>query len=188
MTFVSERGTAAALLLALALLALVADGWRALRSATTAEDRLAACALVGTIVAVVVVGMFDAVLLLPPPAMITWAALGALAPVPRERAAIDLSLGRRALLVFAVTALGLLAIWRSGAQLAAMSIFSTSSRTSRLERASTLDPGSYRIHLRLAEGYLRRGSCSRARAHANAARDLFPSAPAPKRVLSRCGR
>jgi O-antigen ligase len=188
MTFVSERGAAAAVLLALALLALVADGWRALRSATTAEDRLAACALVGTIVAAVVVGMFDAVLLLPPPALITWAALGALAPVPRERSAIDLSLGRRALLVFGVTALGLLAIWRSGSQLVAMSIYSNSSRTSRLERASTLDPGSYRIHLRLAEGYSRRGSCSRARAHASAARDLFPSAPAPKRILSRCGR
>jgi hypothetical protein len=143
---------------------------------------------VGTIAAVTVVGMFDAVLLLPPPAMITWAALGALAPVPRERAAIDLSLGRRALFVFGVTTLGLLAIWRSGSQLVAMSIYSNSSRTSRLERASAVDPGSYRMHLRLAEGYLRRGSCSRARRHATAARELFPNAPAPKRVLARCGR
>lgn len=188
MTFVSERGAAAALLLGVALLALIADGWRALRSAMSAEDRLAACALVGTIAAAVVVGMFDAVLLLPPPAMITWAALGALAPVPRERAVIDVTLARRALLVFGVTALGALAIWRSGSQLIAMSIFSNNTRTSRLETASTLDPGNYRIHLRLAESYLRRGSCSRARTHARAARDLYPNAPAPKRVLSRCGR
>jgi len=188
MTFVSERGTVAAVLLGLALIALVADGWRALRGAASAQDRLAACALVGTIAAVVVVGMFDAVLLLPPPALITWAALGALAPVPRERSAFDLGLGRRALLVFLVAALGALAVWRSASQLVAMSIFSGTTRTSRLERASTLDPGSYRIHLRLAEGYLRRGSCTRAREHARAARDLFPNAPAPKRVLSRCGR
>ena len=188
MTFVSERGTLATIVLGLALLALIADGWRALRSATTPADRLAACALVGTIAAVVVVGMFDAVLLLPPPALLTWAALGALAPVPRERTAIDLGLGKRALFVFVVAALGALAVWRSASQLMAMSIFSTSTRTSRLERASVLDPGSYRIHLRLAEGYLRRGSCARARAHAAAARDLYPSAPAPKRVLSRCGR
>jgi hypothetical protein len=188
MTFVSERGAAAAIVLGLALLALVADGWRALRAATSPEDRLAACALVGTIAAVVVVGMFDAVLLLPPPALITWAALGALAPAPRERAAFDLTLTRRALLVFVVAALGALAVWRSASQLAAMSIFSNSTRTSRLERASALDPGNYRIHLRLAEGYLRRGSCARARLHASAARDLFPSAPAPRRVLSRCGR
>jgi hypothetical protein len=132
--------------------------------------------------------MFDAVLLLPPPALLTWAALGALAPVPRERTVIDLGLGRRALFVFVVAALGALAVWRSASQLVAMSIFSTSTRTSRLEGASVLDPGNYRIHLRLAEGYLRRGSCSRARAHATAARALYPSAPAPKRVLSRCGR
>lgn len=188
MTFVSERGAAAALLLGVALLALVADGWRALRSATTAEDRLAACALVGTIAAAVVVGMFDAVLLLPPPAMITWAALGALAPVPRERAVIELTLARRALLVFLVAAVGALAVWRSASQLLAMSIFSNSSRTSRVEQASTIDPGNYRIHLRLAEGYLRRGSCARARRHASAARALYPNAPAPRRVLSRCGR
>jgi len=188
MTFVSERGAAATILLALALIALVADGWRALRGSASPQDRLAACALVGTIAAVMVVGMFDAVLLLPPPALITWAALGALAPVPRERAVIDLGLGRRALLVFLVAALGALAVWRSASQLVAMSIFSGTTRTSRLEQASILDPGSYRIQLRLAEGYLRRGSCTRARAHARAARDLFPNAPAPKRVLSRCGR
>jgi O-antigen ligase len=188
MTFVSERGAAAAIMLGLAFLALLADGWRALRRATTPEDRLAACALVGTIAAVVVVGMFDAVLLLPPPALITWAALGALAPVPRERAAIELTVGRRALFGFLVAALGALAVWRSASQVVAMSIFSNSTRTSRLERASALDPGNYRIHLRLAEGYQRRGSCSRARAHASAARELFPSAPAPKRVLARCGR
>lgn len=188
MTFVSERGTAATIVLGLALLALIADGWRALRSATSPEDRLAACALVGTIAAVAVVGMFDAVLLLPPPALLTWAALGALSPVPRERTAIDLGLGKRALFVFVVAALGALAVWRSASQLAAMSIFSTSTRTSRLEGASVLDPGNYRIHLRLADGYLRRGSCARARAHATAARELYPSAPAPKRVLSRCGR
>ena len=188
MTFVSERGTVATVMLGLALLALIADGWRALRAANAPEDRLAACALVGTVAALVVVGMFDAVLLLPAPALLSWAALGALAPVPRERAVVELSVARRILLLLAVAALGALAVWRSASQLMAMSIFSNSTRTSRLERASSLDPGSYRIHLRLAEGYLRRGTCTRARAHASAARDLFPSAPAPKRVLGRCGR
>lgn len=188
MTFVSERGTIATVMLGLALLALIADGWRALRAAAAPEDRLAACALVGTVAAVVVVGMFDAVLLLPAPALITWATLGALAPVPRERAAVELPLVRRALLMCVVAALGALAVWRSASQVRSMSVYSNSNRTSELERSSSLDPGSYRIHLRLAEGYLRRGSCSRARAHASAARALFPNAPAPKRVLARCGR
>lgn len=188
MTFVSERGTIATVILGLALLALIADGLRALRSAAAPEDRLAACALVGTIAALVVVGMFDAVLLLPAPALVSWAALGALAPAPRERAAFDLPFVRRVLLMSIVAVLGSLATWRSASQLRAMAVFSNSNRTSQLERSSALDPGSYRIQLRLAEGYLRRGSCTRARAHADAAHALFPSARAPKRVLARCGR
>jgi len=187
MAFVSERGLIATVMLGLALIALLADGWRALRAGVTPEDRLAACALVGTIVALVVVSLFDAVLLLPAPALLSWAALGALAPVPRERKAIDLSLVRRALLLAFVAVLGALAVWRSAAQLRAMAIYSNSNRTSQLELASSTDPGSYRIHLRLAEGYSRRGSCTKARAHASAARALFPNAPAPKRVLARCG-
>ena len=188
MTFVSERGMFAAAVLGLALLALVVDGLRAVRRATSPEDRLAACALVGTVAAILVVGSFDAVLLLPPPALLAWALLGALAPMPRERAAVEMSLPRRGLALLLVAAAGALAIARSAAQLEAMSIVSTSSRTSRLESASSLDPGSYRIHLRLAEGYLRRGSCSRVRVHAGAARALFPNAPRPKRLLAQCGR
>jgi hypothetical protein len=108
--------------------------------------------------------------------------------VPRERMAIELSLPRRALFLLIISALGALAIARSATQVGAMAIFSSSSRTSQLERASTLDPGSYRIHLRLAEGYLRRGSCTRSRTHASAARALFPNSPRPKRLLAQCGR
>jgi hypothetical protein len=90
------------------------------------------------------------------------------------------------LALLAVAALGGLALVRSAAQLGAMSIFSTTSRPSQLERASTLDPGSYRIHVRLADGYARRGSCARVRSHADAARQLFPSAPQPRRLLREC--
>jgi len=188
MAFVSERGVLATAMLGLALIALIADAWRALRAAGSPEDRLAACALVGTVVALVVVSLFDAVLLLPAPALLSWAALGALAPVPRERAAIELPLLRRVLAIVLVAVVGALAVMRSSAQLRAMAVYSGSNRTSQLERASSTDPGSYRIHLRLAEGYMRRGSCTKARAHAVAARALFPNAPAPRRVLARCGR
>jgi thioredoxin-like negative regulator of GroEL len=88
----------------------------------------------------------------------------------------------------AVAALGALAIVRSASQLSAMSIFSTTSRVTQLEQASVRDPGSYRIHVRLAEGYVRRGSCKRAIAHASAARALLPNAPQPRRLLASCGR
>jgi hypothetical protein len=69
-----------------------------------------------------------------------------------------------------------------------MSVFSSTTRVTRLEDASATDPGSYRIHVRLAEGYARRGSCRRAIAHASSARALFPNAAQPRRLLAACGR
>jgi O-antigen ligase len=187
MTFVSERGLASFLLLALAMVALLADGLRAVREGRTPEERLTACTLLGTLAILLVVGTFDAVLLLPVPALVAWTLLGALSPPTRERKAVVLSLALRALVVLGVVAIGGLAVARSVAQLSAMSTFSTTSRTTRLEAASALDPGSYRIHVRLAEGYVRRGSCKRALVHANAARELFPNAPQPRRLRAACG-
>jgi O-antigen ligase len=186
MTFISERGLASFVLLALAMLALLADGLRAVRNAPSPEERLTACTLLGTLAILVVVGTFDAVLLLPVPALAAWALLGALAPPSRERKAVTLTLPRRILALLAVAVVGGLTIMRSASQLSAMSIFSTTSRTARLEESSARDPGSYRIHLRLAEAYARQGSCRRVRTHASAARELYPNAPRPRRLLANC--
>jgi hypothetical protein len=151
------------------------------------EDRLRSATLLGTLAVLLVVGGFDAVLLLPVPALIAWAMLGALAAPSRERRVIALPAVRRAATTLASVVLLGLAAARSVAQLSAMAIFSTSTRTTRLERAAQLDPGSYRIEVRLATGYVNRGNCTRARAHASRALALFPNAPAPKRILRECG-
>jgi hypothetical protein len=68
-----------------------------------------------------------------------------------------------------------------------MSVFSTSTRAATLERASLLDPGSYRIHMRLAQSYAGRGNCQRVRPHARAARRLLPNAGEPRRFIAMCG-
>jgi len=188
MTFLSERGPLAFVLLALAVLALVVDAIRAMREPADPEGTLHAWALLGTLAVLLVVGTFDAVLLLPTPALIGWALLGALSPPPRERVAIELPPARRFGAMALVAALGGLAVTRSATQIAAMGVFESSSRASGVERAAALDPGSYRIHLRLAEAYIRRGSCKNARIHAGAAHDLYPNAPEPRRLLARCGR
>ena len=187
MTFVSERGLAAFVLLALAMLALMADGLRAVRDARTPEERLTACTLLGTLAILVVVGTFDAVLLLPVPALAAWTLLGALSPPTRERKAVSLPAPKRALAIVGVLIVGSLAVRRSAAQLSAMSIFSSTTRTARLEEASARDPGSYRIHVRLAESYTRRGGCKRILPHARAARSLYPHAAQPRRLLASCG-
>jgi hypothetical protein len=188
MTFVSERGVAAFVVLLLAVLALATDGLRAARRDPDPEERLAACALIGTLVVLLVVGAFDAVLLLPVPALIAWGLLGALSPPAQARRVVELSLPKRVLLGVGVLAVGAIAATRSATQIGAMSIVNATTRASQLERAATLDPGSYRIRVRLADAYLRRGSCSRASQHAGVARGLFPNAAEPKRLLAQCGR
>jgi Flp pilus assembly protein TadD len=82
---------------------------------------------------------------------------------------------------------GGIAVARSAFQLAAIATYSTSSRLATLDRASSYDPGSYRIHARLSAAYLSRGDCSHARPEARAARALFPNAAEPRRILASCG-
>jgi hypothetical protein len=52
--------------------------------------------------------------------------------------------------------------------------------------ASDLDPGSYRINMRVAQMYADRGRCGQARFYARRARGLFPHSPGPRQILSRC--
>jgi O-antigen ligase len=186
-TFLSERGPVALVVLGLALLALVIDALRWLRSSAGTDDKFSAAVLLATIVILVTVGTFDAVLLLPVAALVGWALLGALASPSRERRAIELTLPRRILALVLIAAIGALMVFRSGGQLMAMSLYATSARTATLERASALDPGSYRIHVRLAQLYIGRGDCKRGRVHANAAKQLFPSSPNARRLAAACG-
>ena len=100
---------------------------------------------------------------------------------------MDLGVARRIAAVALVTVLGGSVVARSTAQLTAMSMYATNSRASVLERASAIDPGSYRIHARLAQLYLGRGDCRRSRVHAGAAARLFPASPVARRLLGACG-
>jgi hypothetical protein len=135
----------------------------------------------------VIVGALDAVLLLPAPALIAWSLLGALAPAAPPRPSIALSERTRRWALVGVACVGALFAARSAMQITAMSMFSSASRLASLERASRADPGSYRIHVRLAEAFARRHSCEGVRSHADAALDLFPSAREPRRLLNSCG-
>ena len=185
--FVSERGLIATACLALAMLGLVVTAFRALpRPGGGGEDGLAALASLATIVAVVIVGAFDAVMLLPTPSAVFWPALGALAPAAATRVVVPAPRPLRMLAATAVLVCGLVAVAHSVAQLVAMDLYGDGTRVSAVEAAARWDPGSYRIQERLAEIDLRRGHCTAARTRAERARRLFPSAPAPRRVLGEC--
>ena len=183
----AERGPVALVVIGLALLALAMDGVRGLVDTTSTDGRVTSAVLLATLTIVVIVGTFDAVLLLPVGALVGWGLLGALSARSRERRAVELRTPRRLGLVAATLVIGGLIVARSSGQLAAMSVYATSTRGAVLERASSLDPGSYRIHARIAQLYVGRGDCKRARPHARAAKALFPESPTARRLVRACG-
>jgi hypothetical protein len=152
----------------------------------TSAARLAALTGAGVLGIAVLEGGFDAVLLLPAPALVVWAAVGALVPAGRVVRQVDLVKSRRRVLQLIVVAAGLSFVVLSGRKVRAMDIYTNGGTTAALDEAARLDPGSYRIQMRAADAWLGRGICARARPHALAARDLFPNAPAPKRLLAEC--
>jgi O-antigen ligase len=187
MAMISERGVLAFSFLMATVLALF---WRTLADLRSGQGRdgdrvLTAIALMGTIASLAVVGAFDAVLLIAAPTFLFWTLAGALAPPPPS--ASRGAAGARAWGTTAVVIVGIVAVTRSATQLAAMGTVNTSSRLAALGEAARLDPGSYRIRVRLAQAYLSRGDCQHARIEARAARELFPNAAEPKRVLASCG-
>jgi hypothetical protein len=101
------------------------------------------------------------------PTLIVWTAIGALwSPPPTMRP-------MRALIVIAAIVVSAVGAFRSGSQIAAMEIYASGTS---LERASQIDPGNYRIHMRLAR------RCE----HARAAHALYPHAQAALAAARRC--
>ena len=168
--YISERGLIATLCLALALITLAATGGAPLT-------------LIATVLAVFTVGAFDAVLLLPAPTLIVLAILGALAPPANPGWRVPIPRAVAAVIIFV---LGAAAIVRSTQEAVAMGIANDETSAGPLEIAARVDPGSYRIQVRVAEAEEHRGRCGATITHATAARKLFPSAPAPRHLLARC--
>jgi O-antigen ligase len=180
---VAERGIPAFVLLVLAIASIAKGGLRRLLHARDVEEGLAAMALLGTLAGVCIAGAFDAVLLLALPAFLVWAALGALS-APDEQAGDAKPVRQvwRTVLV-AIIAVAAIGAMRSSAQLVAMEIYATHGDRASLAHAARIDPGSYRVHLRLA----RMGGRARCE-NARAARALFPSAKAAAEVARGCGK
>ena len=186
--YAAERGAPATALLVLTFVAFLGLAvWHG-RVSRGGESVLGAFALAATVIVTIVVGAFDAVLLLAPPTLCVWLLLGVYAePVSASASRRGLTTGVRQWAPVVVFALTLAAVGRSALQIAAMETVSTSTRTSALARAALFDPGSYRIRLRLADAELEAGRCDRAKAQARAAHDLYPSAAGARQVLAACG-
>ena len=187
MAFLSERGVPGLLLLGLVGTSLALGAWARVRRGSRHTPALTDLTIVATLIAVAVVGSFDAVLLLPVPAFFAWTIVGALASSARPVREITLTHVSRRRLLIAVGLVGTVLVLRAGGQTSAMAIFSTAAGRAGQEVAARVDPGSYRIRMLLAQSWRRAGSCARARPHAEAAARLFPYYPAPTRLLRACG-
>jgi O-antigen ligase len=175
---IAERGIAALVLLALVFLRLARAGLRQLRRGRDTEEALDGAALLAIVAGATIAGTFDAVLLLAVPAFLVWTAFGALW-VPEESA--PRATWRWAFV--AIVMLSIVGIVRSTQQLMAMDIFITHSDRASLVRAAGIDPGNYRLRLRLAH-MGGRGRCEQARA----AHALFPTARAAIDASRGCGQ
>jgi O-antigen ligase len=182
----SERGVAAFLALAAFVVFLLGGALRTRYDpAAPPHDRLAAIAGGGVVLIAAIEGTFDAVLLLPTPAIVVWAAAGALIAAGTERRTLSPSSGRRLLLGCSFAVLTALTCVFSDRRIDAMRLYEVGT-SAAIESALAKDPGSYRIQMRAADYFLSRAQCPKARAHALAARTLFPWSPGPRRVLALC--
>jgi hypothetical protein len=75
---------------------------------------------------------------------------------------------------------------RSVAQTISMTEVGRGGMTAGWVNGAAWDPGSYRINVRVAELYARRGHCSFARTYARRAVSLFPNSPQAKRIARSC--
>ena len=186
--FLSERGAIATACLALAFLGLLVGGWRAaalaVESGNIDRPSLPLPSL-PTVVALVIVEAFECRLAAPSSLADRldhpWHARGYAHTAPTTRVSVPWTSARKAALVVIVTLAAGLAVARSTAQVAAMALYASATATGgserRLELAAQIDPGSYRIRIRLAEAYAQGRLCGRMRPQATAARSLYPSAP-----------
>jgi len=181
----AERGIPASLCLLLVGAAIALGAWARVRRGSRYVPSLSDLTIVATLIAVVVVGALDAVLLLPAPTLFVWTTVGALASTARPIREIRLTPVRRRALAAGVAIAGVGLILRSSAQVVAMGLSDGGTRR-QMELASAIDPGSYRIHMVLAQQYRAARRCDLARPHAERAAALFPNHPAPRVLLKAC--
>ncbi len=187
MALLAERGVPATVLLFLVGGSIALAAWGRVRNRQRRGSALEDLTVVATLIAAVVVGAFDAVLLLPAPTLFVWTAIGALATSARPIRELVLSPESRRRAIVGTAVVGGLLLAQSLSQVAAMSA-AGDGRREELARAARLDPASYRVRIMLAQRWRAAGRCDLARPHAARAAELFPHHPAPKAVLKACAR
>ena len=184
--FVSERGFVPAIALLSVFVILFFAALRRWGDLENPDAVLAQCVLAGTVVATMVVSAFDVVLVLAAPAFMVWSVLGATSGIRRSAREVTVAPAWLGLAAAALVFASLVSTARSVTQTMAMIAVGRGGLTAGWVAGAMWDPGSYRINLRVAELYSRRGRCSVARGYARQAVSLFPNSPEAKRIARNC--
>jgi hypothetical protein len=184
--FVSERGFVPAIALLSVFVTLFFSSLRRWSDLADPDAVLAQCVLAGTVVATMVVSAFDVVLVLGAPAFLVWSILGATSGIRRAGRQVNVTPAWLTPAAAALVLAALISTARSLTQTMAMSAVGRGGLTRGWVTGAMWDPGSYRINLRVAELYSRRGRCSVARDYARQAVSLFPNSPEAKRIARNC--
>ncbi len=185
--FISERGVVPTVALLGVFSMLFYGSIRKWGELGNGDAVLAQLVLAGTIIATMVVSAFDVVLLLGAPSLLVWSVIGATSGIRHEEREATLSPRAWGFAAAGLLFVAILSTARSATQTVSMMTVGRGGRTAGWVSGAELDPGSYRITLRVADLYYRRGHCGIARGYALRAEALFPHAPAPKRILNGCG-
>jgi O-antigen ligase len=185
--FVSERGFLPTVALLGAFIILFLGALRRWSELQNPDAVLAQCVLAGTVVTTMVVSAFDVVLVLAAPSFLVWSVLGATSGIRRNAREVKISSRALGLAATALVLFSLVSSARSVTQTMAMTAVGRGAHTAGWVTGAMWDPGSYRINLRVAELYSRRGHCSIARGYAQQALSLFPHSPAARRIVRGCG-
>ena len=184
--FISERGIVPAFALLAVFAVLFYGSLRRWSELEGGDAVLAQLVLAGTIVATMVVSAFDVVLLLGAPSFLVWSILGATSGIRHQGRETKLSPRAWGFAAAALILIALVSAVRSTTQMVSMMTVGRGGMTAGWVTGAAWDPGSYRINLRVAELYARRGHCSTARTYARQAVGLFPHASPAKRIASGC--
>jgi O-antigen ligase len=186
--FMSERGFVPAVAMLTAFGVMFLSSLRRWRDLEDGDAVLAQLVLAGTIVSAIVVSAFDVALLLAAPALIIWSVLGATSGIKRRTAVEGVATQKTwSLGVFVAMLILTASVIRSATQTISMTMVGRGGRTAGWVAGSAWDPGSYRINLKVAQFYARRGRCGTVRVYARRAAGLFPHAREPKRLAQSCG-
>jgi putative inorganic carbon (HCO3(-)) transporter len=185
----AERGAPALGVLAAIAGLLLREAWRRARQDPERKSREEALALMAVLIALLVLGGLDTVLLTPAATFLVAVIVGALTRTQREWRVVLPGRGTRwaalaggVLLVGGVLGYGAVTGW-------ARQLAHTRPQTeARLARAVSLDPGGYEARVFLGQWLFRSGRCEQALEFFQEASHLLPHAELPRRASSRCQR